>query len=951
MKQKLLTLFVLLVSAMTAFANATGSGVATKADNGTGLAENQYVSYSYKFTEDNGNVTMTVTSTNPAAIQDWSSGGLNGETLDGKRTWTGLTTGYVLKIKLWWAIAGGRAVSDEITYTVEGTEAAPDTEVPVMVKAEATTIYDTKATLTLNATDNSNGTLNYTVTIGENSYPVTGNAGKDVTIDITGLTAETEYDFSVTATDNANNVSEPKTGSFKTTTAFTLTAPEAPTVDASKVISVLSAAYTPATTWNFGGWGQTTVSENITVDDTPVIHLSKFNYIGIAGNKDGGFDPYLDLSGMTHMHFDVMPITMTGSLGVTPILATGNIKENSTKVGDNTTLKQNQWNAIDMKLSDFGLDFINNKVFQIKFDKGNTATDELYLANIYFYNNSVGEQTLGSIKLGSTLAIGTTLTTTVQAIASDGTAFVGDVTYTISDGATLTREGNTLTITGTDGTYTLTATSGDKTVTATVQLINPTSAPEPTDAAKDVLSYYSDKYKTGVKAEVYNKGWGKGYTDYKEVDLSATDKAILVIGVGTWGLNLGTKDVTDYKKLCTDIYAYEEVPYNFEWEGTSITDKGTLKEGWNHLEIALGDAVRTGAHWVKFNIGTDAKHDYTVLFDNIYATKADIKFNITTNDNVAKVVGPITAAEVEQINAADAMAIDLTGVTSIADNVEFTPSNVNAIIIVSGTEANNTPNSKYDAIKNINNVVVLGTDGWYRPVNQLVMTDIPGEPLWKGEGINKEWISTEKIGWKLTRTINAGDHASICLPSGYAIKPIPDGLSVWQPTSYNEETGITFNKKTDEINSNFPLVIRNTTDKNIELAISNEGNINFKNLIADTANKYQLGSSEGTSVWFCGNFEEAFVTNGTQWIIKNEGINASIVKAYGVKISPFRAYFTGIPKGAPAKLNFYDEETTGITNVNAAESNDGTLYNLAGQKVNAAYKGIVIKNGKKYLVK
>ena len=45
------------------------------------------------------------------------------------------------------------------------------------------------------------------------------------------------------------------------------------------------------------------------------------------------------------------------------------------------------------------------------------------------------------------------------------------------------------------------------------------------------------------------------------------------------------------------------------------------------------------------------------------------------------------------------------------------------------------------------------------------------------------------------------------------------------------------------------------------------------------------------------------------------------------------------------------QETTGITNVNAAESNDDTLYNLAGQKVNAAYKGIVIKNGKKYLVK
>ena len=704
MKQKLLTLFVLLVTAMTAFADASGSGVAYDAK------KRSCVSFDYAFTETAGTVTFTITSVDASKVYLNSNDGNNvfiwdktddfkekaGKTL----TWENVATGKEIKVQIMWPVAEGQAISEILTYTA-GTEAAPDTEKPVMVKAEATSIRDTRATLTLNATDDSKGSLTYKVTIGENSYIISGMAGIDATIDITGLTAETKYDFSVTATDNAKNESDAMTGSFTTTKALAL----------------------------------------------------------------------------------------------------------------------------------------------------------------------------------------------------------------------------------------------------------PTPTAEPTDAAEDVLPYYSNKYNTGLNAiglVVYDKNWGKGYTDYKEVDLSPTDKAILVTGVGTWGLNLGIKDVTDYKKLCADIYAYEEAPYNFEWEGTSITDKGTLKKGWNHLEIALGDAVRKGAHWVKFNIGTDAKHDYTVLFDNIYATKADIKFNITTSDNVAKVVGPITAAEVEQINAADAMAINLTGVSSITDDVVITPSKVNAIIIVSGTEANNTPNSKYDAIKNMKNVVVLGTDGWYRPINQLVMTDIPGEPLWKGEGINKDWISTEKIGWKLTRTIKAGDHASVCLPNGYHIETIPEGLSVWQPTSYNKETGISFYHKTDEINSNFPLVIRNTTEKDIELAISNEGDINFKNLIAYTAHKYQLGTS---GVEFCGNFEEALETNGAQWIIKNEGIHASIVKADGVKISPFRAYFTGIPEGASAKLNFDDEETTGITNVNAAESNDDTLYNLAGQKVNAAYKGIVIKNGKKYLVK
>lgn len=709
MKQKLLTLFVLLVTAMTAFADdATGSGVATKDHNGAALAEDQYVSYSYKFTEDNGNVTMTVTSTNPAAIQDWSSGGLNGETYDGKRTWTGLKTGYVLKIKLWWAIAGGRAVSDEITYTVKGTEAAPDTEVPVMVKAEATTIYDTKATLTLNATDNSNGALTYTVTIGENSYTVTGNAGKDVTIDITGLTPETAYTLVVTAKDQAGNESSAKELTFTTKKGFILTAPQKPTIASDAITFITTYDENKDVTYTLPYWGQSGKAEVINVEGSPILHLTNFNYQGMEFADQ-------DMKEMNMVHMDILAHKITRDIRFNPIFR-GPKEQPYTIMTPTDPI--DQWKSVDIPLAAFdNMDFTQEKVFQFKFDHNdnNGVTDEVYITNLYFYNN----------------------------------------------------------------------------------------------------------------------GQADGMT-------------------------------------------------------------------------------------------------------------------ITTENQVSTVLGDITAADVDKINTANAMAIDLTKVRTIAADVNITPLHNNAIIIVKGTANDNTPNSKYDAIKDMKNVVVLGTDGWYRPVNQLVMTDIPGQPLWKGEGINKEWISTEKIGWKLTRTIKAGDHASICLPSGYAIKPIPDGLSVWQPTSYNEETGITFNKKTDEINSNFPLVIRNTTDKNIELAISNEGNINFKNLIADTANKYQLGESD---VWFCGNFEEALVTDGTQWIVKNDGIHASVVKANGTKISPFRAYFTGIPEGASAKLNFIDGEATGINGVNAEAAADGAIYNLAGQKVSAAYKGIVIKNGKKYLMK
>ena len=65
--------------------------------------------------------------------------------------------------------------------------------------------------------------------------------------------------------------------------------------------------------------------------------------------------------------------------------------------------------------------------------------------------------------------------------------------------------------------------------------------------------------------------------------------------------------------------------------------------------------------------------------------------------------------------------------------------------------------------------------------------------------------------------------------------------------------------------------------------------------------------------------------------------------------------FLRVSTSSSAKfLSFtFGEETTGINGIIAsdAEQNGTVLYNLAGQRVAKGYKGLVIKNGKKYLVK
>ena len=78
-------------------------------------------------------------------------------------------------------------------------------------------------------------------------------------------------------------------------------------------------------------------------------------------------------------------------------------------------------------------------------------------------------------------------------------------------------------------------------------------------------------------------------------------------------------------------------------------------------------------------------------------------------------------------------------------------------------------------------------------------------------------------------------------------------------------------------------------------------------------------------------------------------------KAVGKTIPAKRAYLEIEDNGNSAKfysLGDHSGSTTGITSVkNEAAGNNAPMYNLAGQLVDKGYKGIVIKNGKKIVLK
>ena len=72
----------------------------------------------------------------------------------------------------------------------------------------------------------------------------------------------------------------------------------------------------------------------------------------------------------------------------------------------------------------------------------------------------------------------------------------------------------------------------------------------------------------------------------------------------------------------------------------------------------------------------------------------------------------------------------------------------------------------------------------------------------------------------------------------------------------------------------------------------------------------------------------------------------------------YTVVFTGVKKGdkesgadiALHGIKFVPSTSTGISSVNsAAAKKNGKTYNMAGQQVSGSFKGLIIKNGKKYI--
>ncbi len=247
-----------------------------------------------------------------------------------------------------------------------------DDEAPTNVQGTMASAGYFSVTLALSADDNM-GVVNFSVKNGEKEVATgAGAAGTAVNVVVPNLLPNTEYNFSVIATDTKGNAADAIQVAAKTAVA-PAAAPK-PSFTGKSAVAIFCDELDGAPAIAIGGWGQSTIVTNgeLAAGDH-VQYLSNFNYLGWE------LAPAVDATGMEYLHLDIYSTSMA-TIKLTPI------SPGHEQVIEKS-LTNGEWTSLDIALSEYaaaGIEWKN--VFQFKFDGGNGSGD-FFVDNVYFYKN------------------------------------------------------------------------------------------------------------------------------------------------------------------------------------------------------------------------------------------------------------------------------------------------------------------------------------------------------------------------------------------------------------------------------------------------------------------------------------------------------------------------------------------------------------------------------------
>ena len=477
-----------------------------------------------------------------------------------------------------------------------------DAEAPVMVSATLDSKTWSSVVLAVSATDNVEVTKFHVVDAAhEIDVRLTPADGK---ISLSGLTAETAYNFTVTAVDAANNESANSIVVAVTTEAHALApaaAAPAPTYPANQVKAIYSATY--SATCNFQDWGSGTTATDTEFGKKFV--LTNGGYFGLDGFL-------LNCLLMEKLHADIW-IDADATLRLVPIYGGAGLSTDDTH-GKIVSLTGGQWNTIDLDLAtDYsGLDL--SSIFQFKID--NAANLTFWLDNLYFYRAEPLDDNEAPTNVQASVASTGYFSVTLAVSAEDNS---GAVSFNVLQGELVVANGGgasgaTVNITipnlQANNEYSFSVVALD----ANGNMAEPVAVQATTIAAPapaSVPSYEAEKVQ-GVFTDIYTdlnmgiQGW------YEEPAisiglLSASSEAICITPNATpsscFGLAFPATDITAYNALEMDVYPMAEdavLDIQVIGIGGGSTPYNLTANQWNHISLSIAGNTKTNCEQIGF---------------------------------------------------------------------------------------------------------------------------------------------------------------------------------------------------------------------------------------------------------------------------------------------------------------------------------------------------------------
>ena len=202
-------------------------------------------------------------------------------------------------------------------------------------------------------------------------------------------------------------------------------------------------------------------------------------------------------------------------------------------------------------------------------------------------------------------------------------------------------------------------------------------------------------------------------------------------------------------------------------------------------------------------------------------------------------------------------------------------------------------------------------------------------------GANVHWLSWRDVKYtklnEANMTIAAGKYGTFVAPFDVTI---PDGVTAEKVTGVSSSTLVT-----EEVTTTIPA--------NTPVLVSSEAAVN--------TTFYGKGDAVGTvkpdGQLLTGVYEAVEIPAGSYVLQTQDGVQAFYkLDANATANTVNRAYLT-VP-ASPVKAFFFNsDDADAIKSIEATDAENTVIYNLAGERVSKAQKGLYIQKGKKMLVK